>query len=83
MELCHPCTINYDLYTNFKYLPDDPNRVMDMFQIPHHYYLNHAAHPQLPTADIVDLFMADMDHNEREDRAEKMGIDAANLPRER
>ena len=56
MELCHPCAVQYDMYTNFKYLPEDAFRVMDLLHIPHHYYLNAESHPRRPTSTLLDDF---------------------------
>ena len=53
MDLCRPCELDYDLYTNFKYLPEDALHAMDLFGIPHHYYLNREGHPHLQTAQLV------------------------------
>lgn len=56
MELCHPCAVHYDVYTNFKYLPEDAFRIMDLLDIPHHYYLNEESHPRKPTSTLLDDF---------------------------
>jgi hypothetical protein len=66
IHLCQPCSINYDLFTNFKYLPDDAFQVMDKLKIPHHYYLNTEQHPSLPTSDLMDLFYGTYKESERE-----------------
>lgn len=56
MELCHPCAVQYDVYTNFKYLPEDAFRIMDLLDIPHHFYLNEESHPRKPTSTLLDDF---------------------------
>ena len=56
MDLCHPCELDYDLYTNFKYLPEDALHTMDLLGIPRHYYLNHEQHPHLQTSQLVHAY---------------------------
>ena len=56
MELCHPCVVQYNMYTNFKYLPADAFWIMDLLKIPRYYYLNIESHPQTPTSALLDNF---------------------------
>lgn len=56
MELCHPCVVQYNMYTNFKYLPEDAFQILDLLRIPRYYYLNTESHPQTPTSALLDDF---------------------------
>lgn len=37
-ELCHPCSIHYDFYANFKTMEYDLGAVIDYLSIPSSYY---------------------------------------------
>ena len=63
--LCQPCVFDYDYYANFKYLPEDANRVMDKFGIPHFYYRDVENHPIYSTRELTDFFYGDMTLEER------------------
>ena len=65
INLCFPCHVKYDFYANFKYLPDDAFRIMDKFQIPHHYYRNVDNHPGVSTADLLELHYKYLQSQER------------------
>jgi hypothetical protein len=63
--LCQPCVFDYDYYANFKYLPEDANRFMDKFGIPHFYYRDVENHPIYSTRELTDFFYGDMTLEER------------------
>ena len=63
--LCQPCVFDYYYYANFKYLPEDANRVMDKFGIPHFYYRDVESHPLYTTDELTDFFYGDMTSEER------------------
>ena len=63
--LCQPCVFNYTFYANFKYLPKDATRVMDKFDIPHHYYRDVENHPVYTTEELVEFFFRDMSQEKR------------------
>ena len=65
LQLCHPCSVDYDVYISFKHLPDDAFRVLDMFDIPHEYYRNIENHPEYATSDLVELYFGNMSDVER------------------
>jgi hypothetical protein len=56
---------DYDYYANFKYLPEDANRFMDKFGIPHFYYRDVENHPLYTTRELTDFFYGDMTLEER------------------
>lgn len=37
-ELCHPCSVNYDFYANFKIMDYDIAAVLEYLSIPSSYY---------------------------------------------
>ena len=63
--LCQPCVFNYTFHANFKYLPEDATRVMDKFDIPHHYYRDVENHPVYTTRELVEFFFEDMSQEKR------------------
>ena len=65
LQLCHPCSVDYDVYISFKHLPDDAFGVLDMFDIPHEYYRNIENHPEYTTSDLVELYFGNMSDVER------------------
>jgi len=55
MELCHPCSVNYNFIGNFYNLPDEAYRIMAFLGIPRNYYLNRVEHPMTNTSSVVSL----------------------------
>ena len=53
IDLCHPCSVNYNFIGNFYNIPDEAYRVMTFLGIPHNYYLNRSEHPTFNTSSMV------------------------------
>ena len=56
MELCQPCSVNYNFIGNFYNLPDEAYRITNFLGIPQEYYLNRVEHPATNTSSIVPLY---------------------------
>ena len=56
MELCQPCSINYNFVGNFYNLPDEAYRITAFLGIPREFYLNRVEHPSTNTSSIVPLY---------------------------
>lgn len=56
MDLCQPCSVNYNFIGNFYNLPDEAYRIISFLGIPRDYYLNRVEHPSTNTSSIVSVY---------------------------
>ena len=53
INLCHPCSVQYDFIGNFYNLPNEAYHILDFLKIPRNYYLNRVGHPTYNTSSLV------------------------------
>lgn len=56
MDLCQPCSINYNFIGNFYNLPDEAYHIMAFLGIPRNFYLNRVEHPSTNTSSMVSHY---------------------------
>lgn len=59
-DMCYPCTIKYNFYSNMKVLDYDADIIFHMLKIPPSYFSHTVEHPQSPTSQLLGKYYSQL-----------------------